>query len=121
MTQDRRRLIAAFGLAPLIVPAAVFIAFVNLEDGLLWPLSLAMIAAALAYGGVLILGIPMFWIMRACRWLFLWAAIAAGFLGGMLTWYVFSALTSSDAGLFPLRPFGSGPDSGAPRWEQRCG
>jgi hypothetical protein len=104
-TNDRRRLIAAFGLAPLIVPVAVFIAFLNSQDGLVWPLSLAMIAAVLAYGGVAIFGIPMFWIMRARRWLFLWAAIAAGFLGGTLTWYVFSALTASDAGLFPLRPF----------------
>jgi hypothetical protein len=104
MTNDRRRLIAAFGLAPLIVPVAVFIAFLNSQDDLLWPLSLAMIGAGLAYGGVVILGIPMFWIMRAGRCLFLWAAIAAGFVGGMLTWYGFSALTSLDAGLFPLRP-----------------
>jgi hypothetical protein len=95
---------AAFGLAPLIVPASVFIAFLNFQDGLLWPLSLAMIGAGLAYGGVVILGMPMFWIMRARRWLFLWAAIAAGFFAGMLTWYGFSALTSSGAGLFPLRP-----------------
>jgi putative effector of murein hydrolase len=98
----KTRLVVAFCVAPLVVPVSVFISF---RDDLLWALNLALAGVILAYVGTALFGIPVYRFLHARRWVFLWTATFAGFISGMITWYLFSRLISLDPGLFGVRAF----------------
>src|SRR5262245_19572383 len=86
------RAVVAFLIAPLWVPAiaAGWTTFILASEA---PRSLISITAAIAgvlgYGGALVIGIPLYLVMRARERTAFWIALVAGFGAGAVTWLIF--------------------------------
>jgi hypothetical protein len=91
----------AFLLAPMWVPAATAVysidAFPHPEQRP-WIYITICIAAIFTYGGVLTLGIPAFYVLRAREHTTFWIAPVVGFCVGVVTGLVFSVLFALSLG-----------------------
>ena len=89
------RIRAAFLIAPLWVPTitgiSAFWIFPQPEQSF-WRVTTVVIGGLFGYAGTLGFGIPVFCFLRSRGLVSAWIAIAAGFLGGGITWQIFLLL-----------------------------
>ena len=76
------------GLAFIIAPALVPIfAIVWLPNALV-----VIVAGIAAYGGMTIIGLPVYLALRMRGWTALWVAILIGFVSGVVIWFAVGAM-----------------------------
>ena len=72
------RVVVAFIVAPAIVPLSVVVWSIDGGVPPVWVMAAGFISACVAYGGSLIVGMPLYLFLRARRWTYLWVAAALG-------------------------------------------
>jgi hypothetical protein len=92
--QHNTRRTVAFIVAPLAVPLSTFFYLLTTNLAPFWVRASTIISAIIAYGGVLVFGIPVYRFLRARSWTFVWITPVVGFAAGVLMWLVFAALFS---------------------------
>ena len=97
------RVTVAFIVAPVVVPVSVvaYVTYYGLTP--IWVLMVGFLSIWVAYGGTLIVGIPLYLFLRARKWTYLWVAATLGFLVGIMAWTASFAILSFDATLSNLR------------------
>ncbi|HXP05004.1 MAG TPA: hypothetical protein VN802_13240 [Stellaceae bacterium] len=82
----------AFFFAPLIVP--LYALWLGPSGG-----ALSLIFGAVAgYGGMLVFGVPTWFIVRLRGWTALWTAVGFGLVYGLVTWFLMGILLSLSLG-----------------------
>jgi len=112
-----RKIVLAFLIAPLWVPAAAipFAVFVFPHpEQRHWIYFTTIIAAIFAYGGVAALGLPAFLILRNRKHTSFWIAPALGFGVGIVTLVAFLALFALSLG--SPRPFANVMPNSLAQW-----
>lgn len=80
------RIVAAFYLAPLAILPPFLVPSIFSNDGGMW-FSIGLVAVAMAYAGMLLIGLPVILVLRRYRFTQWWQATLAGALGpAALTW-----------------------------------
>ena len=90
------RVIVAFIVAPVIVPLSVVVWSIDGGVPPVWVMIVGFVTTCVAYGGSLIVGIPLYVFLRARNWTYLWVAAALGYLAGVITWTALFAFLSFD-------------------------
>src|SRR5881398_3560314 len=93
------RVLVAFIVAPVIVPLSVIVWSIDGGVPPVWVMVAGFVSTCVAYGGTLVVGIPLYLFLRARKWTYLWVAATLGYLVGIIAWTALFAILSFDATL----------------------